>query len=199
MKRSEPSSRLPLNPVRSDASSNVSAGWIAKLKPETLKDKAGGQLRDLIECLSQQRVPLDKGNFGFMVLLAHGEFEAFVDTFNLLHKLAEAQHPIDQGSYKRTLRLSLPCDWKTTDLAGMLDALSRIQVNILVACASHSAGSDFLLPEAVCHAIAAMLEGGVTDLRIDGIPSHPVAIAQAVRAASCGRSHWEDGRFTRPG
>ncbi|MDO9434060.1 hypothetical protein [Hydrogenophaga sp.] len=183
MKRSESSSRLPLNPVQSNPSSNGSAGWIARLKPETSKDRNASDLRALLESLSEQRAPRGDGSIGLMMLLAHGEFEAFVDTFNLIHKLKEDEHPIDQGAYKRTFHLCLPGNWKPSDLPGMLDALTRIQVDKLEVHPPIYGKIEPRLPEAVCAGLAVLLKGGATRLIVDGIPNRPLEIVQALQGS----------------
>lgn len=183
MKNVSDSSAGTGNPWRNQylPSSGMDA-WAAKLKPATLKHPRAAFLENFLAALSKNG-PMEKDSVAqaaFGVLLESEEYDAFVEVFTQYQKIQAHAHAGDPGGYKRVLELRLPKDWVPQDLNVMRAAFEKIQVDVL-RISPRFCGHRPSAPEATSHAVAALLGGGLTELEIDAILSHPLVVEEALK------------------
>ncbi|MDO9435033.1 hypothetical protein [Hydrogenophaga sp.] len=117
----------------------------------------------------------------FTLMLRYGDFELFVESFNLFGKRFEDAGPEPgHAPYKSNLSLSMPMSWNPP-LAQLEATLSQVRVERLTVLPEPG---TLHVPSAVSLCVSTLLNGGTTELIISGILQEPDVIASAIATSS---------------
>lgn len=155
-------------------------GWLSRLERTPLG--GAGNVESVLDAISKGNGLLDRRlavNTAFNTLIQYEEYGVFVEVFNAWCACCETQ----SESFKASLDLRLPHDWKPVHLAAMVDAFRQIRVQQvrLISDFESTSFHPHPIPEAVCKCVAALLEAGTRELNVFGELADPSLVANALR------------------